>query len=168
MSESTTETTESSPAAAESSDFEPITSQEDFEKRIGARLAREQRKYADYQDLKAKAAKLDEIEAKTAEANKTWEERYKSLETKMAQKDLEILRVQVASAKGVPANRINGTTREELEADADELLTLIAKQKEAERPKVPASSLKSGATGSDSRLDPKERAAAALRSFRRN
>lgn len=160
MSENTPEST------PEVSDFEPITSQEDFEKRIGARLARESKKYADYSDLKAKAAKLDELEAQAAEANKTWEERYKSLETKMAQKDLEILRVQVASAKGVPANRINGTTREELEADADELLSLIAKQ-EKERPKVPSPGLKSGATGSDSRLDPKERAAAALRSFRR-
>lgn len=166
MSESTTEPTET-PAASEAGDFEPITSQEDFEKRIGARLAREAKKYADYQDLKTKAARLDELETKTAEANKTWEERYKSLESKMAAKDHEILRVQVASAKGVPANRINGTTREELEADADELLSLISKQKEAERPKVPPSGLKSGATGSDSRMDPKERAAAALRSFRR-
>lgn len=163
MSESTTET----PDAPQAPDFEPITSQEDFDKRIESRLAREQKKYADYQDLKAKAAKLDELETKTAEANKSWEERYKSLETKMAAKDLEILRVQVAAGKGVPANRINGTTREELEADADELLNLISKQKEAERPKVPPSGLKSGATGSDSRMDPKERAAAALRSFRR-
>lgn len=159
----TPETTE----APQDSGFEPITSQEDFEKRIGARLAREAKKYADYQDLKAKAAKLDELEAQTAEANKTWEERYKSLETKMAAKDLEILKVQVAAAKGVPANRINGTTREELEADADELLGLIAKQKDADRPKVPPSGLKSGATGTDSRMDPKERAAAALRSFKR-
>lgn len=162
MSEPTTETTESAP---ETSDFEPITSQEDFEKRIGARLAREQKKYADYQELKSKAAKLDELETAAAEANKSWEERYKSLESTVAAKDLEILKVQVASAKGVPANRINGTTREELEADADELLSLM-KQNE-ERPKVPPSGLKSGATGSDSRMDPKERAAAALRSFKR-
>lgn len=163
MSESTTETTESAPA----SDFEPITSQEEFDKRLEARLAREAKKYADYSDLKAKAAKLDQLEAETAEANKSWEERYKSLESTVAKKDLEILRVQVAAAKGVPANRINGTTREELEADADELLTLISKQEEAKKPKLPSSGLKSGATGSDSRLDPKERAAAALRSFRR-
>lgn len=159
------DTTES--AAPDSGDFEPIVSQEDFEKRIGARLARESKKYADYSDLKAKASKLDELEAQAAEANKSWEERYKSLETTVAQKDLEILRIQVASVKGVPANRINGKTREELEADADELLSLISKQKEAEKPKLPSTGLKSGATGTDSRLDPKERAAAAMRSFRR-
>lgn len=166
MSDSDTPAETPAPTPETHAEFEPITSQEEFEKRIGARLARESRKYADYSDLKAKAAKLDKLESETAEANKSWEERYKTLESTLAAKDLEILRVQVASAKGVPPNRINGSTREELEADAEELLSLL-KQKESEKPKLPSTGLKSGATGSDSRLDPKERAAAALRSFRR-
>ncbi|MBX3311710.1 MAG: hypothetical protein KF916_02265 [Microbacteriaceae bacterium] len=42
--------------------FTPITSQEDFDKAIQARIAREQSKYSDYADLKAKAEKLNQIE----------------------------------------------------------------------------------------------------------
>lgn len=47
--------------------FEPITSQDDFEKRLGARLIREREKYADYDELKAKAEAHDKAkeEAKT-------------------------------------------------------------------------------------------------------
>lgn len=39
--------------------FEPITSQEDLDRRIGARLARERDKFADYDELKRKAAEHD-------------------------------------------------------------------------------------------------------------
>lgn len=160
MSESTPESTPESPQGV--SDFEPITSQEEFEKRMSGRLAREAKKYADYGDLKAKAAKLDELEAATAEANKSWEQKYLDLQSQLAETELAVIRAEVAASKGVPANRLHGTTREELEADADELAALLAKDK----PKTPPSGLKSGATNSDTRMDPKERAAAALRAFR--
>lgn len=159
------ESTEGSESDSGDSGFEPITSQEDFEKRIGSRLARESKKYADYAELKAKASKLDELEAASAEANKSWEQKYRDLESKLADKELAILKVEVAAAKGVPPNRLNGSTREELEADAEELAALIAKES---KPKLPPTGLKSGASGSDSRMDPKERAAAALRAYRNN
>jgi hypothetical protein len=48
-------------------EFTPITSQDDLNRIIAERVQRERGKYADYKDLKAKAARLDEIE----EANKT-------------------------------------------------------------------------------------------------
>lgn len=48
-------------------EFKPITSQADLDALISSRLDRERGKYADYKDLKAKASRLDEIEA----ANKT-------------------------------------------------------------------------------------------------
>lgn len=41
--------------------FQPITSQEDFDRAIKARLRREREKTADYADLKAKASELDEL-----------------------------------------------------------------------------------------------------------
>lgn len=41
-------------------------SQSDVDRIVAERLAREQRKYADYEDLKAKAARLDELEAANA------------------------------------------------------------------------------------------------------
>lgn len=37
--------------------------QEEFDRMVGARLARERAKFGDYDDLKAKASKLDEMEA---------------------------------------------------------------------------------------------------------
>jgi len=51
--------------------FEPITSQEELDKRIGPRLAREREKYSDYEDLKRKAAEYDAA----AEAAKTEQEK---------------------------------------------------------------------------------------------
>ena len=47
--------------------FTPITSQDDLNRVIAERVQRERGKYADYNDLKAKAGRLDEIE----QANKS-------------------------------------------------------------------------------------------------
>jgi hypothetical protein len=44
--------------------FTPVTSQEQFDRMVQDRIAREQKKFADYDDLKAKAGKYDELEAK--------------------------------------------------------------------------------------------------------
>jgi uncharacterized coiled-coil protein SlyX len=74
-----------------------------------------------------------------------------------------------AVTKDVPVEAITGDTPEEWEAAAEKLLAWRADQaKPAEKPAKTTSStsLKSGATGSDSRLDPQERAAAALRQMR--
>lgn len=62
-----TPTSEQEQQQAEEVDFEPITSQEDLDRRIGPRLERERAKFADYAELQEKAARLAEIE----EANKT-------------------------------------------------------------------------------------------------
>ena len=59
MAEDTTPPT-GTPATGEK--FEPITSQEDLNRIIGDRVARERAKYADYTDLKAKADKADKVE----------------------------------------------------------------------------------------------------------
>lgn len=42
--------------------FTPITSQKDFDDRLKARLDRERNKFSDYDELKAKAAKVDELQ----------------------------------------------------------------------------------------------------------
>lgn len=47
-------------------DFTPPTSQEELDRIIGSRLTREREKFADYGDLKAKAKRLEEIEAASA------------------------------------------------------------------------------------------------------
>lgn len=51
--------------------FQPITSQEELDRALGARLAREREKFADYGDLKTKAAEYD----KALEAAKTEQEK---------------------------------------------------------------------------------------------
>ena len=134
-------------------DFEPIVSEEQLEKRIGARLARERAKYADYTDLKTKAAEFDKLqEASKSEVQKV-SERMAQLEKELESERFNTVRTAVASAKGVPAHRISGSTVEELESSADDYLAEVTELAKAQKPK--ATSYKSGATGSDSRMDPK-------------
>jgi hypothetical protein len=102
--------------------FEAITSQEDFDKAIQARIARERAKFADYEDVKARASKLTEIE----EANKTEAEkvaeRLAAAEKRAVELEAKATRAEVAAAKGVPIGLLSGGTKEELEASADALI----------------------------------------------
>lgn len=139
MSDEASEQTEQQPAEAdvkESKDFEPITSQEDFEKRLGTRLQRERAKFADYDDVKAKAGKFDQLEQqKKTELERVAEER-DSHKTRAQEAELARDRLEIALEKGLTktqAKRLVGSTREELEADADELLADLAPSK----PKAP-------------------------------
>jgi hypothetical protein len=165
---SETVVTESAPPEKDSgaSSFEPITSQEALDKVISARLARATAKYADYDDVKSKAAKLDDIEAANKSELQKANERAEAAERKAAETESKALRATVAAAKGVPASSITGTTKEELEASADELIAWREKNSPPAKRKPPASSMKSGATGSGDNLTGKERAAAALRQMR--
>jgi len=108
--------------------FTPITSQDDLNKIIGERVKRA--KPADYDDLKAKAAKFDEIEqANKTELEKLTEERDK-LRSESESSSLRAARLEVALEKGLTATqakRLVGTSREEFEADADELLKDLGK-----------------------------------------
>lgn len=87
--------------------FTPITTQEDLDKVIGARLAREREKFADYDDLKAAASKLAEAEARLAQID--------------AQAALDKIRNDVAQEAGVPADLLRGSTKDELTAHASAL-----------------------------------------------
>lgn len=99
--------------------------------KVAAKIRAEERrkvseKYADYDDLKAKAEGAKSLEDRLAEIEK---------QSKAAEE--RALRAEVATAKGLTANqakRLIGTTREELEADADELLQDI-ETRESERKK---------------------------------
>lgn len=78
-------------------------------------------KFADYDDLKAKA-----------EGAKSLEDRVAEIERQAKESEDRATRAEVANAKGLTAaqaKRLVGTTREELEADADELLQDIGTQK---------------------------------------
>jgi len=120
------------------SDFTPITTQEDFDKAISARLARETAKYADYDQLKAAAEKYkdyDTVKSDLAAAQKSLTElqgQYADLDAKSKEKDTKIaafeaseLRTNVAVSKKLPLEMrkyLQGSTEDELKASADELI----------------------------------------------
>lgn len=148
------------------SDFQPITSQEALDKIIGQRIDGVKKKYAGFEELKAKAAKFDEFQEASKSELQRVTERAQQLEAELASERERAGKASVASAKGVPVSALSGSTLEEWEAAADALLEWRAQQLAQEKTAKPARGLKSGATGSDSLMDPKERAAQALRLLR--
>lgn len=104
---------------------EEFFTQADVDRIVADRLKREREatktKYADYDDLK-----------KRAEGATTLEGRVADIERQAKESDARAVRAEVANAKGLTPNqakRLVGETREELEADADELLKDIGAQK---------------------------------------
>jgi len=111
--------------------FVPPASQEEFDRIIQSRLARDRAKFADYDELKKAADRLSEIES----ANKTEAEkaaaRADAAEKRAAELEAKALRAEVAAAKGVPVSLLTGSTQEELEAAADALIAFRGEQKPA-------------------------------------
>jgi hypothetical protein len=98
-------------------EFVPITSQEAFDAAIKERIARERSKYADYDDIKAKAAEHDRlIESQKSEAQKAIDAANKKAEEaikKAAAAEREAVLAKagvkdedVALFDGVPADKI--------------------------------------------------------------
>lgn len=167
-------------------EFQPITSQDELDRRIGDRLARERAKYADYDDVKAKAEKFDEVDA----ANKS---ELQKAQDAIAERDAKIaelpktIRGQVlrfasaASAAGFidPEDALLGIDHTVDLADTDAVKAALADLAERKphlvrtepakrlprRPK-PAGDGDEGADGDLGSLEGKERAAAALRQLR--
>lgn len=125
----TTGTEETNGQMSEAKEFQAITSQEDFDKAIQARIARERAKIpTDYEDLKAKAAEFEKWqESQKTEAQKA-QERLEAAEKRAAELELKATRAEVAAAKGVPVELLSGGTREELEAAADALIKFRGQQ----------------------------------------
>lgn len=129
-------------------EFTPPASQEDLNRIISDRLSRQKEKlekenaekFADYDDLKAKASSLDEIEeARKSELQKATE-RAEAAEKAVAERaevdakreaeekakrELAEVRDAVAKEKGVDASVLRGGSREDLEAHADSIKSLI-------------------------------------------
>ncbi|MFC8531929.1 hypothetical protein [Nocardia sp. NPDC057227] len=108
--------------------FQPITSQADLDRIIGRRVGQERAKYADYDDKSAKAAEYEKLEDAKKSTEQRLNDQLNAANSKLAALELNQLRREIADAKGLPAKfakRLTGTTREELEADADDLLDTI-------------------------------------------
>lgn len=97
------------------------------EERSARRAAEQQRKdlEARLKELEPLAAKAKQLEdSKKTEAEKLTE-KFTAAEKRATVAEAKLLRLEVATAKGLTpaqAKRLHGTTKEELETDADELL----------------------------------------------
>ena len=82
--------------------------------------------------LREKAQKFDTAEQANMTELEQWKSRAESAEQWKAQRESQDSAAQlakdVAKAKGVPVGALRGSTREELEAHADELLTYLPKK----------------------------------------
>lgn len=129
---------EQAPAkAAEANDFKPIASQEELNRLLGERIGRERAKYADYEDLKAKAAKYDEVEEKSKTEAQKLAERAEKAERERDELKLATFKQQAAVEAGLPvhlASRLVGTNPEELAADARALAESFAPKPAGPKP----------------------------------
>lgn len=112
----------------------PVTfeSQEAFNAILAKRLEQQARnQFGDYEDVKAKAARLDELEqASKTEADKQ-RERLEAAERELAETRVTALRATIASRKGIDPDLLTGSTEEEIEAFADKLIAFRGEQQPA-------------------------------------
>lgn len=96
-----------------------------YEKEL-AKTRKEAAKYrTDNKSLAEKAAKLDELEGATKSDLEKLTEKATTFEQRAAEAEAKALRLEIALEKGLSQalmKRLAGSTKEELEADADELL----------------------------------------------
>lgn len=116
---------------------------------VNTLLAEEKRKakpkYADYEELKAKAAQFDQAREDVKSDLQRAIERAEEAENTLAQREHQLLVAEIAADKGVPAGNLTGTTREELEASADALLAWASpRQEEPRRGFVPKAATGTG------------------------
>lgn len=147
-------------------EFKPITSQEELNKLIGARIDKVKSQYGDYDDLKAKAQRLAEIEeSKKTEAEKV-AERIAATERERDAAKAEALRFRIANEYKLSqedAMALEHVASEEgMRSVADRLR---ASAEAGRKPAPPPKSLKSGSAALPDTGE-KGRAAAALRALR--
>lgn len=103
--------------------------QAELDRIVEQRLKRERGKFSDYDDLKAKAEQLDELEAENRSDVENATTRAEQAEKRAAAAERRALVLEVATERGLTADqakRLQGDSRDELEADADELLNLFS------------------------------------------
>lgn len=76
-------------------EFTPPATQEDLNRIIDARLKREREKYADYEDLKAKAQKVTDLEQSKKTAEEKLTERITALESELGKSRQEATRARI-------------------------------------------------------------------------
>lgn len=97
--------------------------QEEVNAIVGKRLAEEKGKFSDYEDLKAKAMRLDEIEEANKSELQKATERANNLEAELngikKAEEVRLMRENVAKETGVPSSLLNGDTEDACKAQAE-------------------------------------------------
>ncbi|MDM7488717.1 hypothetical protein QT969_10480 [Rhodococcus sp. CSLK01-03] len=145
--------------------FTPITSQEQLDNILGARLDRERAKFADYDEIKTKASRFEELEQESKSELQKALERAEAAEKRIGEATRTALHARIAAETGVPVEVIHGDDEESARASAQKVLEW-SESKVTQKKKLPTGPLKSGASGSGDQTTGKERAAAALRQLR--
>ena len=137
---------------SEAKGFQAITSQDDFDKAIQARIARERSKFADYDELKAKADRLAKIEDANKSAEQKWQERVEKLERELNGSKLSAERSRIQARYGLSDEDadlfLTASDAEQLEAQAKALSDRIKANKKS-GPTAPEQKGKPGEGGSD-------------------
>lgn len=112
--------------AAEMQQGERTFTQSELNSIIEGRLKKESAKYSDYEELKAKAARFDEIEEASKSELQKATEKANALQEKLsamekANKVAEI-RNKIANEIGIPANLLTGDTEETCKAQAEAIM----------------------------------------------
>lgn len=110
--------------------FKPINSQEDLDKLIGARVARERAKYEGFEELKAKASRFDDLQNKSKSDTERLQDQLNKIQSERDQEKLQNARLSAIAAEGIPAEYqefVQGTDAESFASSAKKLKDLLAK-----------------------------------------
>lgn len=125
-----TTTGSSTPGAGDQ--FKTITSQDELNRIVTARVDRERSKFADYDDLKAKAAKLDEIEEANKSEIQKASDRAAAAEDRATKAESAALRLRIAAKHGISDEDadlfLTGTDEASLTKQAERLAGRAADQ----------------------------------------
>lgn len=111
-------------------EFKPITSQEDFNRAIADRVSRERAKFSDYEDLKGKAGKFEQLEAEKLTETQRLQSQLEELTGKASAAEKANARLSVIAAEGIPAeyhDLVHGDTPEALSASAQKVKDILSK-----------------------------------------
>lgn len=120
--------------AEEAKEFIPITTQEEFNSRVGERLQRERSKYADYNELKNKVSEMSDYEDLKTKVTQ-YETDLSDLRTQLETANTRIqsyeshsVKQRIAQEFGIPmemADRLTGDDEDALRKDAEKLKPFI-------------------------------------------
>ena len=116
-------TAETNEAVEENKTF----TQDEVNEIVKDRLTRERGKFADYDELKRKAAEFDKIEEESKTELEKITERANALQTELdglkKAEAVRLIREEVATETGVPVHLLHGETKEDCEAQANAIMS---------------------------------------------